>query len=98
MSSIEPNQDALSAMAEQNPDEPVYMLNLLKYRDTAATGFGVDGMSGRDAYQVYGVNLPNSPQGSAANRYGWARPCAPLLAMNLGIQSFWCATPPGRIL
>ena len=52
MSSIEPNQDALSAMAEQNPDEPVYMLNLLKYRDTAATGFGVDGMSGRDAYQV----------------------------------------------
>jgi uncharacterized protein (DUF1330 family) len=30
------------------------MLNLLKYRDTAATGFGVDGMSGREAYQVYG--------------------------------------------
>jgi len=24
----------------------MYMLNLLKYRDTAATGFGVDGMSG----------------------------------------------------
>ena len=54
MSAIEPNQDALSAMAEQNPDEPVYMLNLLKYRETAVTGFGVDGMSGREAYQVYG--------------------------------------------
>ena len=54
MSSIEPNQGALSAMAEQNPDEPVYMLNLLKFLDTAATGFGVDGMSGREAYQVYG--------------------------------------------
>ena len=54
MSSIEPNQGVLSAMAEQNPDEPVYMLNLLKFRDTAATGFGVDGMSGREAYQVYG--------------------------------------------
>jgi hypothetical protein len=33
-------------MTEHNPDKPVCMFNLLKYRDTAATGFGVDGMSG----------------------------------------------------
>ncbi len=41
-------------MGEGNPDEPVVMLNLLKYRDVAASGFGVDGLSGREAYEVYG--------------------------------------------
>jgi uncharacterized protein (DUF1330 family) len=30
------------------------MLNLLRYRDVAEPGFGVDGLSGREAYQVYG--------------------------------------------
>jgi len=30
------------------------MLNLLKYREVAEPGFGVDGLSGRDAYGVYG--------------------------------------------
>ena len=42
-----------------------------------------------------GVNLPNSIRGSAGNRYGWAGPYAPLSVTNLGIQSFWCVTPPG---
>ncbi len=54
MADINPNQDALSDMANSNPDQPVYMLNLLKYRDAAATGYGVDGLSGQEAYQVYG--------------------------------------------
>jgi uncharacterized protein (DUF1330 family) len=30
------------------------MLNLLRYRELAAEGFGVDGLSGRDAYGEYG--------------------------------------------
>ena len=41
-------------MSEGDPDAPVVMLNLLKYRDVADDGFGVDGMSGRDAYATYG--------------------------------------------
>ena len=30
------------------------MLNLLKYRDVAESGYGVDGLSGEQAYRVYG--------------------------------------------
>ena len=44
----------IEKMAEGNPDEPVVMLNLLKYRDTAESGHGVDGLTGEAAYRVYG--------------------------------------------
>jgi uncharacterized protein (DUF1330 family) len=46
--------DALTDMASRNSDEPVYMLNLLKYRTIAAAGAGVDGKSGQAAYEIYG--------------------------------------------
>lgn len=45
---------ALEAMADGDPDDPVVMLNLLRYRDAAQPGHGVDGLSGRAAYGVYG--------------------------------------------
>ena len=48
------NEGALATMAEGDLDEPVVMLNLLNYRDLAEPGFGVDGLSGREAYGVYG--------------------------------------------
>ena len=51
---VHADQDALEDMAGRDPDEPVYMLNLLRYREVADAGHGVDGMSGRDAYGVYG--------------------------------------------
>ena len=54
MADVHMEQGGLQRMAQGDPDEPVYMLNLLKYRDTAEDGFGVDGMSGMEAYQVYG--------------------------------------------
>ncbi len=54
MATVHPNNDGLAAMASGDPDEPVVMLNLLRYRDTAEAGYGVDGMSGRDAYGEYG--------------------------------------------
>ncbi|MCP5027728.1 MAG: DUF1330 domain-containing protein [Actinomycetia bacterium] len=41
-------------MAEGDLDEPVIMLNLLRYRQQAEEGHGVDGMTGRQAYGVYG--------------------------------------------
>ena len=41
-------------MASGNLNESVVMLNLLRYRAEAEPGFGVDGLSGRDAYGVYG--------------------------------------------
>ena len=54
MGHVNKNDDALAAMAEGDPDEPVVMLNLLKYRDVAESGHGVDGMTGREAYSAYG--------------------------------------------
>jgi uncharacterized protein (DUF1330 family) len=54
MSQSGPEKTALDAMATGDPDEPVWMLNLLRYREQAASGFGVDGLSGEAAYRVYG--------------------------------------------
>jgi uncharacterized protein (DUF1330 family) len=48
------DRDALAAMAGGDPNEPVVMLNLLRYREHADAGHGVDGLSGKDAYAVYG--------------------------------------------
>lgn len=54
MEHVHSDPQALEAMATGALDEPVVMLNLLKYRVAAAEGFGVDGLSGREAYAKYG--------------------------------------------
>lgn len=46
--------DALAKMQEGDLDAPVVMLNMLRYRETAESGYGVDNLSGREAYGVYG--------------------------------------------
>ena len=48
------SKEQIDAIAEGDPDEPVVMLNLLKYREVAESGHGVDGMSGEAAYREYG--------------------------------------------
>ena len=42
--SINLEEGALEIMSKGNLDEPVIMLNLLKYLDKAKFGFGVDGI------------------------------------------------------
>jgi len=54
MGHIHADYDVIAKMAESDPDEPVVMLNLLKYRDQAESGHGVDGLTGRQAYTKYG--------------------------------------------
>jgi uncharacterized protein (DUF1330 family) len=54
MGHLSSSPEAMAAMAAGDPDEPVVMLNLLRYRDQAENGCGVDGLSGREAYGVYG--------------------------------------------
>ena len=54
MGSVHADQQVLDAMQAGDPDEPVVMLNLLKYRDQAEAGHGVDGLTGRQAYEKYG--------------------------------------------
>ena len=45
----------MQAMLEKGPDGPVFMVNLLKFKDKAEYEDGRDaGMSGRDAYMIYG--------------------------------------------
>ena len=45
MTHVEANDAALDAMRLLDPLEPVVMLNLLRFRDVALDGFGVDGMT-----------------------------------------------------
>jgi uncharacterized protein (DUF1330 family) len=52
--SINVEEGALELMSKGNLEEPVIMLNLLKYLDIAKVGFGVDGLTGREAYEIYG--------------------------------------------
>lgn len=54
MSYVHADQQTLQQMAAGDLDAPVVMLNLLRYREQAVSGAGVDGLSGRDAYAVYG--------------------------------------------
>ena len=54
MSHLNTDPTQLEHMSAGNPDDPVVMLNLLRYREQAADGFGVDGKTGREAYQEYG--------------------------------------------
>ena len=51
---INVEEGALELMSKGNLEDPVIMLNLLKYLDIAKNGYGVDGLTGKEAYQVYG--------------------------------------------
>ena len=51
---IHPQNDALEEMATRSSDAPVVMLNLLRFRETAEPGHGVDGMTGEQAYRECG--------------------------------------------
>lgn len=55
---LEPNNDQITGFLAPCDDQPIYMLNLLKYKDRAeyADGRNTE-LSGRDAYQIYGVGV-----------------------------------------
>jgi len=42
---------------EADPDVPIVMLNLIRFRETALHGHGCDGISGKEAYAEYGRRL-----------------------------------------
>jgi uncharacterized protein (DUF1330 family) len=54
MPHVEANDTAIDAMRLLDPSESIVMLNLLKFRDVALEGYGVDGMSGSQAFRRYG--------------------------------------------
>jgi hypothetical protein len=53
---IESNEEQVAGFLAPDDDQPIYMLNLLKYKDKAEYADGRDTeLSGRDAYQIYGM-------------------------------------------
>lgn len=54
MNFLDADLNKLAEMSKSDQGEVVVMLNLLKYRDVAELGYGVDGLSGEQAYRVYG--------------------------------------------
>ena len=55
---IEFNPDAWASMKERDPEETIYMINLLKFRETVKEGLGIDGRKGRDVWMnKYGAGF-----------------------------------------
>ena len=54
--SVAPNESQMAGFAEPGPDGPIYMVNLLKFKDRAqyADGRETD-LTGEQAYALYGV-------------------------------------------
>ena len=52
------SRERITEMMEPGPEGPIYMVNLLKFRDHAEYEDGrVTDLSGRDAYQLYGKEV-----------------------------------------
>ena len=56
--------EQIEAMREEGPQGPIYMVNLLKFKPRAEypDGHGTD-ISGREAYQIYGLAVAQSLPG-----------------------------------
>lgn len=55
---VEPNEEQIRGFLEPGHDDPIYMLNLLKFKDIAeyADGRETD-MTGAEAYAIYGAEV-----------------------------------------
>lgn len=73
MQHLDVNDQALAEMRQADPAEPIVMLNLLKFRERALEGFGVDGMSGQEAFRRYG-ELNNAADVRYDNEPIWLGP------------------------
>ena len=96
METIDVNTDALEAMADGDPEEPVVMLNLLRYRDQARSGHGV-GRPERSG-SLRGIRTAFREaciRDLAVNPSGWVGPADRSSAARNGMSSCWFAIPPG---
>ncbi len=85
--SVYPNAEQLQGFAEPGPDGPIYMVNLLKFKDHAeyADGRETD-LSGQQAYGLYAAGVSK-----LLRKYGGA-PCfsAPVARLMLGeVEELW---------
>lgn len=54
MDHIAIEESALASLRAADPSQPVTLLNLLRFRAQALDGFGVDGLTGIEAFEEYG--------------------------------------------
>jgi uncharacterized protein (DUF1330 family) len=57
MGHIEPTGEQMTALAGLPVDEPIVMLNLIRFRDRCEDDSIAAGMSGRESYRTYGRKL-----------------------------------------
>ena len=56
--SVRPNDDQIAGFFEPGPDGPIYMVNLLKFKDRAEYEDGRDTeLTGAQAYGIYGTEV-----------------------------------------
>lgn len=56
--SVYPNDAQIQGFAEPGPDGPIYMVNLLKFKERAEYEDGrTTDLTGREAYQLYGQSV-----------------------------------------
>ena len=97
MPHLEANDAAIDAMRTLDPTESIVMLNLLKFRDIALDGFGVDGMTGGQAFRRYGELNDSEDVKFGANPFGWAFQRTQSSATKTGTSQFSFATPLANI-
>lgn len=50
---IHPTREQFADFSAQDSDEPVVMLNLIRFEESAKPGMGADGLTGEQAYRRY---------------------------------------------
>ncbi|MFT5805391.1 MAG: hypothetical protein ACI9R8_002441 [Candidatus Paceibacteria bacterium] len=56
--SVVPNQEQIEGFFQPGPDGPIYMVNLLKFKDQAVYEDGrTTDLTGREAYDIYGAGV-----------------------------------------
>lgn len=56
--SVYPNEEQINGFAQPGPDGPIYMVNLLKFKDKAEYADGRETqLSGQEAYALYGQGV-----------------------------------------
>lgn len=50
---VHPTRDQFEVFTASDQDQPVVMLNLIRFEERAKPGMGADGLSGADAYKRY---------------------------------------------
>ena len=70
---VMPNDDQMAEFLETGNDEPIYMVNLLKFKDKAEYPDKREtDLSGREAYAIYSEEVKHHLDKIGGNSYIWS--------------------------